>query len=140
MNPLAQKGELFIRLGFFIGILIIMALWEILAPRRPLTTSKPARWVGNLGLVLIDSILVRLIFPITLMGVAFLARQRGLGAAESVSTPFLVPFMPWCVDPRLCDIPSTHHVSCRSPLLAPPHGAPFRHGLRCHHGNPFPSY
>src|SRR4030043_327920 len=88
MNPLAQKGELFIRLGFFVGILIIMALWEIAAPRRPLTTSKPARWVSNLGLVLIDSVLIRLIFPITLMGVAFLARQRGLGLLNQLQLHF----------------------------------------------------
>jgi len=79
MNPLAQQGELLIRFGFFFGILIIMALWEVVAPRRPLATSKPSRWVSNLGLVLIDSVLVRLIFPITLMGVAFIARQRGWG-------------------------------------------------------------
>ncbi len=88
MNPLAQKGELFIRLGFFIGILIIMALWEIVAPRRPLTTSKPTRWVSNLGLVLIDSVLIRLVFPITLMGVAFLARQRGWGLLNQFQLPF----------------------------------------------------
>jgi sterol desaturase/sphingolipid hydroxylase (fatty acid hydroxylase superfamily) len=88
MNPLAHKGELLIRFGFFFGILILMALWEVLAPRRPLTTSKPTRWVSNLGLVLIDSVLVRLIFPITLMGVAFLARQRGWGILNQFQLPF----------------------------------------------------
>ena len=88
MNLLAQKGELLIRFGFFFGILILMALWEVLAPRRPLTTSKPARWVSNLGLVLIDSVLVRLLFPITLMGVAFLARQRGWGILNQFQLPF----------------------------------------------------
>ncbi len=83
-----QKGELFVRLGFFVGILIIMALWEVAAPRRPLTTSKAARWVGNLSLVLTGSILVRLIFPITLMGVAFLARQQGWGILNQLQLPF----------------------------------------------------
>ena len=65
-----------------------MALWEVLAPRRPLATSKPARWVGNLGLVLIDSVLIRLIFPMTLMGVAFLARQRGWGLLNQFQLSF----------------------------------------------------
>jgi sterol desaturase/sphingolipid hydroxylase (fatty acid hydroxylase superfamily) len=88
MDLLAQKGELFIRVGFFVGILIIMAVWEILAPRRPLTTRKATRWVGNLGLVFIDSIFVRLLFPITLMGLAFLARQRGWGLLNQLQFPF----------------------------------------------------
>jgi len=56
-----------------------MALWELVAPRRPLTTSKRARWVSNLGLVLIDSVIVRLAFPAGLAGVAFLVQQRGWG-------------------------------------------------------------
>jgi len=65
-----------------------MALWEIFAARRPLTTSKATRWVSNLGLVLIDSILVRLVFPVTLMAVAFLARQRGWGLFNQFQLPY----------------------------------------------------
>ncbi|HDH16837.1 MAG TPA: sterol desaturase family protein, partial [Gammaproteobacteria bacterium] len=38
-------------MGFFLGVLVIMALWEIAAPRRGLTVSKTMRWVNNLGLV-----------------------------------------------------------------------------------------
>ena len=89
-NPLVQNNELFIRVGFFLGILVVMALWEYLAPRRPLTTSKTMRWSSNLGLVFIDSILIRLIFPITLMGVAFLARQRGWGLLNQPQLPYLL--------------------------------------------------
>jgi sterol desaturase/sphingolipid hydroxylase (fatty acid hydroxylase superfamily) len=88
MDPLVQKTELFIRLGFFVGILIIMALWEYFAPRRSLTTSKVTRWTSNLGLVFIDSILVRLVFPVTLMAVAFLARQRGWGLLNQFQLPY----------------------------------------------------
>ena len=79
MGFLNHKYEPMIRLGFFFGILAIMFLWEIIAPRRPLTTSKKARWFSNLGLVLIDSVIVRLAFPAGLAGVAFLAQQRGWG-------------------------------------------------------------
>jgi sterol desaturase/sphingolipid hydroxylase (fatty acid hydroxylase superfamily) len=90
MDPLVQKTELFVRLGFFVGILIIMALWEYSAPRRPLTTSKATRWTSNLGLVVIDSILVRLVFPVTLMAVAFLARQRGWGLFNQFQLPYVL--------------------------------------------------
>jgi len=79
MDLLTHKYEPVIRLGFFFGILVAMFLWELIAPRRPLTTSKIARWASNLGLVLIDSILARLVFPTALVGVALLAQQRGWG-------------------------------------------------------------
>ncbi len=79
MDLLTHPHEPAIRLGFFFGILVAMFLWEVIAPRRPLTTSKAARWVTNLGLVFIDSFLARLVFPTALVGVALLAQQRGWG-------------------------------------------------------------
>jgi sterol desaturase/sphingolipid hydroxylase (fatty acid hydroxylase superfamily) len=79
MEVLTNKYEPVIRLGFFFGILATMFLWELIAPRRPLTTSKIARWFSNLGLVVIDSVLVRLVFPAALVGIALLAQQRGWG-------------------------------------------------------------
>ena len=79
MGTLFTKSEPIIRLGFFFGILVIMFFWEVFAPRRNLTTSKITRWVSNLGLVMIDSITVRLALPAGLAGIAILAQQRGWG-------------------------------------------------------------
>mgnify|MGYP005852862643 FL=1 len=79
MNPPLGKNELLIRLGFFFGILVIMFLWERMAPHRPFITSKAKRWFSNLGLVLIDSVAVRLIFPTALTGLAFFVHQSGFG-------------------------------------------------------------
>ena len=79
MDLLTNKYETGVRLGFFFGILVIMFLWELIAPRRPLTTSKKARWVSNLGLVLIDSVVARLVFPTALVGAALLVQQREWG-------------------------------------------------------------
>ncbi len=90
MNLSVDKNELWIRLGFFFGILIIMFFWEIVAPRRPLTTSKLARWYSNLGLVLIDSIAVRLVSSTALVGVALLAQQRGWGIFNQLPFPYLL--------------------------------------------------
>ena len=58
-----MTGEAQVRLGFFFGILTVMALWEILAPRRPLTTTKAGRWAGNFGIVFLDTLALRLLFP-----------------------------------------------------------------------------
>jgi sterol desaturase/sphingolipid hydroxylase (fatty acid hydroxylase superfamily) len=85
-----MDNELLIRLGFFFGILVVMFLWELIAPRRPLTTSKIIRWFSNLGLVVIDSIVVRLFFPTALAGIALLVQQRGWGLFNQFELPYLL--------------------------------------------------
>jgi len=82
MNP-----EPFIRLGFFLGILLLMALWEILAPRRPLVTSKRGRWFANLSLVAIDTVSLRLILPVLATGVALLAEEEKIGLLNYLDGP-----------------------------------------------------
>ena len=52
-----------IRLSFFFGIFAIMAIWELKAPRRALTVSKVVRWSNNLGLVFLNSFILRFLFP-----------------------------------------------------------------------------
>lgn len=76
-----------IRLGFFLGILAIMAVWEILAPKRVLTVSKTVRWTNNLGLVFFNSFIVRLIFPAAAVGVAAFASAHGWGLFNYYSVP-----------------------------------------------------
>ena len=90
MNLPIVENELWIRLSFFFGILIVMFLWEVMMPRRPLTASKITRWFSNLSLVLIDSVAVRLAFPAGLAGVAFLAQQRGWGIFNLFGLPSLL--------------------------------------------------
>jgi sterol desaturase/sphingolipid hydroxylase (fatty acid hydroxylase superfamily) len=90
MNPLLWKNELGIRLAFFLGILLIMFFWERFAPRRLLTTSKITRWVSNLGLVLIDAMTVRLVFPTALAGIALIAQQNGWGLFNQFELPSLL--------------------------------------------------
>jgi sterol desaturase/sphingolipid hydroxylase (fatty acid hydroxylase superfamily) len=71
--------ETFIRLAFFFGVLLIIGLFEILVPRRKLNTSKAGRWFGNLGVVVISNVLVRILFPITAVQLAFFVDQKGWG-------------------------------------------------------------
>ena len=68
-----------IRMGFFFGVLLIMALWEITAPRRKLTVSKTLRWTNNIGLVFFNSFILRILFPAAAVGVAISAKEQGLG-------------------------------------------------------------
>lgn len=82
-----MSHEAAIRLGFFLGVLGLMALWESLAPRRRLTSAKPARWFANLGMVLIDTVSVRLVLPITAVGMALLAQERAWGLLNNIALP-----------------------------------------------------
>ena len=76
-----------VRLGCFAGVLLLMALWEALAPRRRLTVRRPARWFSNLGLVVVDTLAVRFLVPLGAVGVAVLAAQRGWGLFNNVALP-----------------------------------------------------
>ena len=59
MNMLTMDSEPIIRLGFFVGIFLAVALGELAAPRRHLTTSKASRWFANIGIVVINTAAVR---------------------------------------------------------------------------------
>jgi len=87
LTQFVLQNELPIRLGFFIGILGLMAAWEIATPRRALTTSKAVRWTNNLGLVILNSIVLRLLFPAAAVGVAVTAEARGWGILHLAGLP-----------------------------------------------------
>jgi len=67
-----------IRLGFFFAILITMALAEALAPRKTLTQGRK-RWPANLGIIVLDGIIGRLLLPAGATGAAIWAEQQGYG-------------------------------------------------------------
>ena len=81
-------NEKTIRGAFFFGILILMGLWELLAPRRMLTVSKAVRWVNNLGLVFLNTFLLRLIFPAAAIGVAAFVSENGWGILNYYTLPY----------------------------------------------------
>ena len=77
-----------IRLGFFLSILVAMALWELARPRRALDTPKARRWLRNLGITILDGALVRWLFPILAIGMAALAAERGWGLLNAYAPPY----------------------------------------------------
>ena len=87
MNNFILEHEPGIRLTFFFGILFLVTAWELLAPRRSLTTSKTSRWFSNLSIVLIDSLAVRLLMPLQAVGVALFVAKHGWGILNNVTLP-----------------------------------------------------
>ncbi|MBU0674503.1 MAG: sterol desaturase family protein [Proteobacteria bacterium] len=84
-----MNNETLVRLGSFLGIFIVMTIWELAAPRRRLTVAKAYRWGNNLGLILIDTLLVKLLFPMAAIGVATVAHQQGWGLLNYWQLPQL---------------------------------------------------
>jgi len=88
INEFVMANEKAIRMGAFFGILGVMAIWEILAPRRALTVTKAVRWVSNLGIVFFNSFLVWLIFPVVAVGMASFTSSQGWGIFNYYELPF----------------------------------------------------
>lgn len=79
--------EPLIRLAFFVGVFVLLATWETLAPRRAPTVSKGQRWAANLGLVVLNTTLLRLVLPLAAVGLAAFASQNGWGLLNEFAVP-----------------------------------------------------
>lgn len=87
---MSESVEIIVRLASFGGILLLMALWELGAPRRRLSVRKGPRWMSNLGLVAMNVFLARLLVPISAVAAAVIAESRGCGLLHQVSWPFWI--------------------------------------------------
>jgi sterol desaturase/sphingolipid hydroxylase (fatty acid hydroxylase superfamily) len=79
--------EPLIRLAMFAGVFVVMAVWELLAPRRPQAVARNWRWPNNLGVVALDVLLVRVLLPITAVGLALIAEAHGIGLFNMIALP-----------------------------------------------------
>ena len=90
LNEFILGNEKEIRLGFFLGVFMLVAIWEFLSPRRTLTVSKALRWANNLGLVVLNTVILRLIFPAAAVGVTVFVAESGSGLLNYYEIPFAV--------------------------------------------------
>ncbi|MFC1639203.1 sterol desaturase family protein [Gemmatimonadota bacterium] len=88
ISPFVTTHEAPIRLGFFLGVFAVLALWEWLSPRRVLTVSKVQRWANNLGIVFVYTLLLRFLFPAAAVGMAVFAHSRDWGLLNYLELPF----------------------------------------------------
>ena len=87
MTETILGSEPAIRLTAFLGVFAAMALWEIASPRRRRDFPRVIRWTNNLALVVIDTAILRLTFPILAVGLAVLADERGWGLFNNLDVP-----------------------------------------------------
>lgn len=81
------SNEGLIRLAGFAGVLAVLAVWEAASPRRRREIPRLVRWTGNLGIVVLDTILVRLLLPLSAVALAEIAAARGWGIFNLLALP-----------------------------------------------------
>lgn len=86
-------NEPLIRLAMFLGILVVMAVWEAAAPRRRREIPRLIRWSNNFGVIIIDTLLVRLTFPVVAVALALLAAEQGWGLFNIFDIPYWLAFI-----------------------------------------------
>jgi len=77
-----------VRLGVFLAVLAVMAAWEVAAPRRRREIPRLLRWSSNLGVVALDTVLVRLAFPVLAVALALRTEAGGWGLFNALDVPF----------------------------------------------------
>jgi sterol desaturase/sphingolipid hydroxylase (fatty acid hydroxylase superfamily) len=75
------------RLSVFVAILCVMMLLEVLRPKRKLSCNKPVRWMNNISLVVLNTVLMRLLLPFATVAVAWYAIDHNLGLFNVLSLP-----------------------------------------------------
>lgn len=81
-----------VRVTIFVAVFGLIGVCELVAPRRPRTISRRIRWPNNLAIPLLNTLLVRTLLPVTAVGVATLAEERGWGLLHAAG-----PLPAWLV-------------------------------------------
>lgn len=91
MDGLIGQSDGLIRLAIFASVFVLMALIELLWPKRHLIVSKRRRWLTNLGISVAGTVLLRLMamlaVPLAAIAAAFYAQQNGIGLLNQVAWP-----------------------------------------------------
>lgn len=85
--PLSAATELAVRLGAFLSVFALMAAWELAAPARARRLSRATRWSANLGLVVVNSLLLRVALPTSAIALAAFAHDGGWGLLNRLPLP-----------------------------------------------------
>jgi sterol desaturase/sphingolipid hydroxylase (fatty acid hydroxylase superfamily) len=87
MSDTLLSNEPLVRFAAFIGVLAAMTAWEFIAPRRGQELPRQLRWPSNMGAVILDTVLVRLITPTTVVALALVCEAQGWGLFQIFGWP-----------------------------------------------------
>lgn len=87
MNNGIAALEPALRFGAFAAVIVLVAAWEAVAPRRRRSFARRERWPHNFALLVLDVAIVRLLAPGVAIAVAAAAARRGWGLLPSLALP-----------------------------------------------------
>jgi len=87
MSDYLLAHEAQFRLGTYLGVLVLMVVLESLFARRTRTAPRRDRWISNIGVAGVNSMLVGLLVPILAVGMALKAEAMGWGVLNLLSLP-----------------------------------------------------
>jgi sterol desaturase/sphingolipid hydroxylase (fatty acid hydroxylase superfamily) len=80
-------AELALRLGVFLAMFAALALWESAAPARTPRLSRLVRWRANLGVAVLNVLVLRVVLPGSALAFAALAAEEGWGLLNRIAMP-----------------------------------------------------
>ncbi len=87
MNDYLDDSVSSLRLAVFLSVFLLLALFELLFPRRKLAESKVQRWSANIAISVVNTILVRVTLPLAGVGMALLAQEKNWGLINLLDVP-----------------------------------------------------
>jgi sterol desaturase/sphingolipid hydroxylase (fatty acid hydroxylase superfamily) len=93
MGETLATVEPVLRLGVFLGVFVLVALWEVLAPKRASRFTRAQRWPHNLGLIAVNAGIVRLVAPGAAIAVALAGEAHGWGLLNALPLPAWATFL-----------------------------------------------
>jgi len=79
-----------IRPVVFFGLLLILLMAQTLWPRRDINVGKHRRWISNVMIFIVDSVITRVLFIFGGIAAAVWAQTQGLGLLNWISIPLWV--------------------------------------------------
>ena len=101
-----------LRLTFFFGMLAWMAAWEYGFERKKRVDSKAKRWLNNLGMAAVDSVILQSGVFLLPVSFAYAARSRGIGIFNQF---YGMDWEKWIATVILLDLSFTSSTSCFIP-------------------------
>jgi sterol desaturase/sphingolipid hydroxylase (fatty acid hydroxylase superfamily) len=91
MDGFLGQSEGLTRLAVFASVFLALAAIEVLRPKRRQSVSKARRWMTNLGIAGIDTLILRIMaalaVPVAAVAAAFFAKEQGIGLLNQVDWP-----------------------------------------------------
>ena len=88
MESYLVNHEAQFRLGVFLSILVSVCVLEVFFPKRKLNYKRIVRWPNNIGIVILNTLALRFVIPLSAVGTALYAETHSLGLFNQLQWPF----------------------------------------------------